>query len=83
MSNDRTTSSDPLLRIPDPALGFVVCGFCLRWRHPSEMTEVQRLSTGRVRYLCSVRVRPNCFQQALGDRSVDRLVPESERRRYR
>lgn len=69
-----------LRRIPDAALGHVICAHCLRWRHPSDMAEVQRLATGRVRYLCALRVRPNCFQQALGDRTVDRLVPERERR---
>jgi hypothetical protein len=69
-----------LLRVPPAAEAKVICAHCLRWRHPSEMAEVQRLSTGRVRFMCALRVRPNCFQQALGDRMTDRLVPERERR---
>ena len=72
-----------LLRIPDPALGHVICAHCRRWRHPAEMTAVQRLSTGRVRYLCALSVHRNCMTFGLGDRTADRLIPESERRHRR
>ena len=61
--------------VPNPNAGRTLCAHCRRWREPgAELVVVERIATGIRRVVC----REPCFRRAVGPKTVDRIISESE-----